>query len=375
MANEFHFQDGYGTGNTDSTPDTSSSGQFHFQSGYGSNSTSPSSAPGLMQSIKDVQSRPELQPINSLVPTPPTGNPLQQVLGSMKQVASFPLRMGATVNQIPEAGGEGLAAWGLAAGYPKTGAALGTMVSEAPLAAGLVSGGAALDDLLKSSENPAIIRAMANTPKMLSPEYEAQDQALGVTRELPQTGGQYPTYEDPYEYPSQFNRRSPVMSGPKATASPLPSEIPARYPSKPADFFSYANGRLMNAPESIQPQELMDWQTKLSDDIATNKIPQFDKDGNTTTAFQQAADIKSRASDLFNQMADQNLPLLRQEGALPQGIPDSRTDLNSAYGLSKTFRSPIASTLPPPVIYYMKKYAPQILEGLGFGTGVGLSKR
>lgn len=46
-----------------------------------------------------IGARPEMQPFNSLKPDIPKGSPLEQVTGSMKEVAEFPMRLSATLQE------------------------------------------------------------------------------------------------------------------------------------------------------------------------------------------------------------------------------------------------------------------------------------
>lgn len=74
------------------------------QSGSGSNMPDLSNATGQIQAgVQQVASQPDIQPFNGINPfTKPTGGPVQQVLGSMRQVASLPLRYSATLGQASQ---------------------------------------------------------------------------------------------------------------------------------------------------------------------------------------------------------------------------------------------------------------------------------
>lgn len=332
---------------------------------------------GIWDAVKTaLASRPELSSYGpytergnpTALPNAPSG-PVSGALTAAKNTLEAPIRVGSTLASAPDVAGQSISNAGLAAGYPNTGAAIGTAVSLAPLAYGLSEGGQALDAALRGPSMPAFVRGMTNTPKMLGPDYQAQNLALGVERGNVLEGGRNPTYATPeWQYPTK--QPKPIIP-----AQPLPGEIPIRYPSKPGDFIDYAKGRLANAPESIQPQELMDWQVKLQTDMNNGTIPKFDENRNITTAYQQASDLKNTASQMFKQIADANLPMLSEEGALPSSVPTSRSSLDAANRYSHLMRNPVSSVLPAPVIYALKKYGPSILEGLGVGAGIGVAKR
>lgn len=103
----YGYEDGYGSGN--STP-TQPSTQYGYMNEYGSNgndnSTSivPSNAVQQIQNgVQQVASQPDIQPFNGINPfSQPQGGPVQQVLGSMRQVASLPLRYSATLGQASQ---------------------------------------------------------------------------------------------------------------------------------------------------------------------------------------------------------------------------------------------------------------------------------
>jgi len=199
---------------------------------------------------------------------------------------------------------------------------------------------------IHNTTNPTV-KGLVNSPQELGPQYEAQNEAIGVTRRTPQEGGAKPAYPEPYQYPSQLTKMKPTkfIKGvpgpledtgqtiprlkPQIPAESLPSTVPIRYPSKPGDFMTYANNRLQFGSQ-LDPQELMDWQVKLQTDMSNGAIPKFDPNGKITTVFQQASDLKSRIGNVFNQIAEPRLV-----GAdLPEGTIPTRSGLNQAYGVS-----------------------------------------
>jgi hypothetical protein len=200
-------------------------------------------------------------------------------------------------------------------------AAVTTPLAIAPELFGAVSSWEGIHDL----PNPTI-KGLVNTPQELGPEYEAQNAAIGVNRQVPLEGGRNATFPPP-ENIALTKQPKPLVGG---EAQPLPSTMPIRYPSKPADFIGYANGRLQGNPSQLNPQELMDWQVKLQTDMSNGTIPKFDPNGRITTIFQQASDLLNRTRNQFNQVAE---PLL-QNADLPENVSPTRAGLNEAYGIS-----------------------------------------
>lgn len=216
--------------------------------------------------------------------------------------------------------GEKTAEVGGRAGFPVAGAALGTAIQIAPE---LLSTGLGLRGLYRS-QSP-VAKGLLNTTEELGPQYEAQNEAIGVVRRVPREGGAVPKFAPP-ERIAATKQPTPVVP-----AEPLPSNVPARYPSKPGDFLAYANGRWANAPKNIAPQELMDWQVKLQTDMSSGAIPKIDPNtGRITTIYQQATDLLSRTKKYFSDVAEPALKGAR----LPKGTIPTRSGLNKAYGVS-----------------------------------------
>lgn len=216
-----------------------------------------------------------------------------------------------------------------------------------------------------NSPNPTV-KGLVNTPQELSPQYSAQNKVIGVTRRIPQEGGTAPKFEDPYKYPSLLEKAkyaqeesfgpklvnssgNPIKStlptepiqgyGPTSIGRPrpqipaeqLPGTIPTRLPSKPGDFMSYANSKLAQFGNKINPQELMDWQVKIQTDMGNGTIPKIDpSSGRITTIYQQATDLLSRIKGVFNPIAESKLA----GATLPKGTIPTRAGLDKAYGVA-----------------------------------------
>lgn len=83
-----------------------------------------------------MAARPELRPYGTAkAPTAPTG-PVGGALDAAMQTISAPIRLGQTLMKGPDVTGEAASDIGAETGYPKTGAAIGTAIQMAPLAAG-----------------------------------------------------------------------------------------------------------------------------------------------------------------------------------------------------------------------------------------------
>lgn len=107
---EYGYQNGYGAGAPQNAPaDSTPPPTYGYQNGYGSSQNNQSSdQPGasvfsnaLNQAkvgVGQVASQPDLQPFKGVNPfSKPQGGPVDQVLGSMRQVANLPLRFSQTL--------------------------------------------------------------------------------------------------------------------------------------------------------------------------------------------------------------------------------------------------------------------------------------
>lgn len=222
-----------------------------------------------------------------------------------------------------------------------------------------------------NSPNPTV-KGLVNTPQELSPQYTAQNKAIGVARRIPQEGGRTPTFEDPYKYPSQLSKPkyasvksqapeivnpsgkvvSPIPGKtiqaaegaptsfarpkPQTPAEQLPGTVPTRLPNNPGDFMAYANQKLAQFGDKINPQELMDWQVKIQTDMGNGTIPKIDpSSGRITTIYQQATDLLGRIKGVFNPIAERRLKV----ASLPEGTIPTRAGLDKAYGVAANLQN------------------------------------
>lgn len=191
------------------------------------------------------------------------------------------------------------------------------------LALSIASIPSGIKSLLADSELP-LLKSLGKSTQELGQEYNTQNEAIGVMRRVPPEGGENPRYTPP-ERIAPTRQPRPVVP-----AEPVPSNIPARYPSSPGDFMSYANGRL-NGPKPIVPQELMDWQVKLQTDLNNGTIPKIDtQTGRITTIYQQATDLLNRTKQEFNSQAN---PMI-EKADLPEGVMPTRQGLDQAFKYS-----------------------------------------
>jgi len=272
------------------------------------------------------------------------------------QMASDALPWNKVKSGLQDLGGS-IAEEGGKLGFPKTGVALGLIPALGP---DVLAAGTSLQGIYES-QNP-IIKGLINTPSELGADYAAQNNAIGVTRRVPVEGGMKASY------PVQGNIPSEVMAGKTYVT-------PSKLPSNTGAFLNYANAKLAGLGDQMSPQELMDWQVKLQTDMNSGKIPQFDKTtGRITTAYQQAADLLSRTKQAFNSIAGDALTP-NVQAQLPAGAIKNRPDLNKAFSIATKVQNPVRAILPPSAIYILKKYAPSVLEGLGFGEAANLVKK
>ena len=243
-----------------------------------------------------LSSRPELQPYG----TGQTNQP-STVVGSALQAAgqtlAAPIRTGETLAQGPEAIGQAASDIGLATGYPKTGAVVGTAISMAPYVAGAVGGW----DAIHASDNP-IVKGLVNTPKELGPQYGALDTKAGVGSDLPVQRGTVPKF--------------PGLDGTPQNQPPpqAPNVSPAVYPKDTKTYLNFVRNRLDSIGKDMTPQELSDHHDLLDEIMSNMKA----KGQSGTKIFSKAAQAGSDISDIRNA----NVP--------------GRSDLNKAYGISTT---------------------------------------
>lgn len=260
------------------------------------NSLTPKALSGALEKIG---SQPEMQPIQSPIPSLPkaSGHPVQDVLGSMRAIAGAPLRFGQTLTQAPNVAGDAVNEIGARQGYPLTGAAVGTAIKMIPAAAtayGAWEG-------IHSISSPTL-QGLLNTPKELGPRYAAIDSKAGVSGDLPVQRGNVPKY--------------PGMNGMPQNAPPTaaPEVAPTVYPKDTNTYLNFVRNRLANLGKAMTPQELADHDAMLSDLMGRMKAKNLEH----TPVFAKAA------------QAHTDLTAIRNE------VVPGRADLNTSYGVAKT---------------------------------------
>jgi len=139
---------------------------------------------------------------------------------SQMDVAKFALSQAAAMNpvnkltqmrqnvggDIAEAGGY-LGGKVTSAGFPNVGNAIqrvGVVAGSIPALGPEVLGAYTSLKGLYNPTNP-VAAGITNTPKDLSPQYAMQNQAAGISNDIPETAGKV-QYENPYQYPSQLSK-------------------------------------------------------------------------------------------------------------------------------------------------------------------------
>lgn len=313
----YGYQNGYGSGSSD-TVDVSASTTptYGYQSGYAQQPSGISKLDLAKAAMSQVE---QLAPWNK------ANQAVKDIGGEVAQVGGY---IGGKVAN---------------AGYPATGNAI--------QAGGVGLGGAiALSpDLLAAytgmkgiynSPNPTV-QGLVNTPQELGPQYAAQNQAIGISNDVPETASKV-VNPDPYQYPSTLTKPkyvngiagqvegAPTISRlkPQVPAEPLPSTTPLKYPDDPGTLINQINDRISTHGTNLNPQELSDYKNLLQTKMANGDIPKFDPNGKVTSIFAQASQANKNITNTLNQVAE---PLL-QNAQLPEGTIPTRSGLNQAYG-------------------------------------------
>lgn len=256
--------------------------------------------------------------------------PIGYVVSQVRKLAPWN-RISQAMPEIAGAGAEKLGEMGV---NPKVAAAAMLPVSMAPE---LTGAAAALSDMAPVSEGISkspITKAIVNSPRDLSPEYDALHEAAGISKNLPETGGR--------------TARFPNLAGQASKVPPpfAPAIAPTNYPRDPNAMLNFARSRMEALGDKLSPQELSDYRTVIGQLIDTGKVG-----GGQPMAM--AAQLKAQATDLLNN---------RVEGL---------AELNKVYALSKKMRNPTLF-LPQAIQGLIQKYGPWVARGaagvLG-GTG------
>jgi hypothetical protein len=244
-----------------------------------------------------ISSQPEMQPIQSIVPSIPKGNPVQQVLGSMRDIAGAPFRFGQTLMQAPDIAGEAANDFGASQGYPLTGAAVGTAIKMLPAAATAYGGWEGIHNIPSPT-----LQGLLNTPKELGPRYTAIDSKAGVSGDLPVQRGNI----------SKF----PGLDGTPQNAPPIqtPNVAPTIYPKDTNTYLNFVRNRIANLGKEMTPQELADHDSMLSSLMGKMQV----NNQGQTPVFAKAAQAHSDITAIRN------------------AIVPGRADLNTSYGIAKT---------------------------------------
>lgn len=184
--------------------------------------------------------------------------------------------------------------------------------------------GNAYDSAVSYIQNP-VARGLLQSTKKLGESFNAQNEAVGITRRVPVEGGRVAKFDAPERLVPTRQPR------PITPAEPLPDVVPKQYPKDTGSFLNYANAKLKGLGNKISPQELTDWKVKIQTDISSGKIPKFDPETKRiTTVYQQAVDLSKRITSQLNKTIE---PALK-EANLPKGTIRSRADLNRAFSVS-----------------------------------------
>lgn len=199
--------------------------------------------------------------------------------------------------QFPEQAGN-LAEYLGSKGFdPKVSAALTTPIALAPEIASSAMG----IGQVVAGQGP-LAKAIRNTPRMLSPRYDALNEAAGISKDLPVQGGRIPKF--------------PNLAGLPSNAPPpqAPMVAPKMYPKDTNSFLNFARGRVESLGKKLSSQELHDYHTIINTAM---------RDGDIVPGTNQHA----IASKLGKQVAS----------LLGKAVP-GREELDEIYALSKKLR-------------------------------------
>lgn len=163
-------------------------------------------------------------------------------------------------------------------------------------------------------------KAILNSPKDLSPEYDALHEAAGISKNLPVQRGS--------------TLKFPNLAGQPSSVPPpfAPAIAPISYAKDPNTLLNIARARMEGLGDRLSPQELNDYKTLIGQMLDTGKL-------GSGTPFAVASQLKAQATDLLNNRVD--------------GL----ADLNKVYGLSTKLRNP-TQFLPEFIQNGIQKYGP-----------------
>lgn len=205
-----------------------------------------------------------------------------------------------------------------------------------------VSAVASIPGKIKSmmgNSGSVLLKALAKSPRDLSPEFSESNAAAGISDQLPLQRGAIA------RFPKQERLVPTPQPKPLVNAETLPSVPPVSYPKDPAAFINFAKARVQAFGNKLSPQELDDYKGILSDIFKTRKVvsgtPQY------AAASQLGSDVEALHS-----------------AAIP-----GRAVLNKTYGLSKTFHPELIEPLTNLVKKFGKWAVIGALSGAGFEKG------
>ena len=273
--------------------------------------------PSLMDKAKDV------------------GGKLASIIGKASQIAEpliSAVMPGSGIPEMAQAAAPGIAQSegqiasdaGLAAGYPKTGAAIGTGIAMIPDIA------AAATTIPALKGTGPLMKGLMTSPEELGPAMQAGEEAAGIdTGTLPVRRGTVMKF--------------PGLDGlPTNTPPPeAPNVAPSVYSKDTSTFLNTARQRVDSLGEEMQPQELADYRVILNNMIKGGEV----KPG--TKPYALASQLYTDTNSLFTQAVA------------------GRADLNEVYKYAKIMPS-IGDALGGAV----KKYGPRVVQGaLAIGGG------
>lgn len=340
----YGYQNGYGSGSPGAV-DVSTAPTYGYQSGYGQTPTGISNLDLAKTALGQVE---QLAPWNK------ANQAIKNVGGDVAEAGGY---VGGKVAN---------------AGYPATGNAIqktGVGVGGAiALSPDLLAAYTGMQGIYNST-NPTV-QGLVNTPQELGPQYAAQNQAIGISNDVPETASKV-VNPDPYQYPSTLTKPKYVngIAGqvegaptiprlkPQVPAEALPSTTPLKYPDDPGTLINQINDRISTHGTDLNPQELSDYKNLLQTKMSNGDIPKFDPNGKVTSIFAKASQAASNVTNTLNQVSE---PLL-QNAQLPEGTIPTRAGLNQAYSTASNQQA---------LQNFLAKWGAKGAEASGIGYGL-----
>jgi hypothetical protein len=201
---------------------------------------------------------------------------------------------------------------------------------------GRVAGGYGLGSLAATgvvkAADSTLGQAILNSPKALSPQYDALHEAAGISKDLPVQRG--------------TSLRFPNLAGQPTSTPPTfaPAIAPLTYAKDPNTLLNIARARMEGLGDRLSPQELNDYKTLIGQMIDTGKV-------GAGKPLAMASQLRGQASDLLNN---------RVEGL---------AELNKVYALSTKLRNP-SQFLPDAVQAGLQKYGPWFVRAAAVKLGL-----